>query len=106
MREKSVGPARDVRRVNVAGSRCEPNSRLGSEGDSMARVRFASAVMLMLAAALGMPSLIAAQTSGPAPDVFTLSLEDLLKTDVVSAASKFPQATTDAPASISIVTAS
>lgn len=44
-------------------------------------------------------------TAPTAQDLYELSLEDLLRIEVVSGASKFPQPTTDAPASVSIVTA-
>lgn len=41
----------------------------------------------------------------PAPDLSTMSIEDLLGVEVVTAASKFPQEVKEAPASITIVTA-
>jgi iron complex outermembrane receptor protein len=48
----------------------------------------------------------AASAQGQAPaDVAALSLEDLLRTEVISSASKFPQEIREAPASVSIVTA-
>jgi outer membrane receptor for ferrienterochelin and colicins len=46
-----------------------------------------------------------AQTRPPAPDLSTMSMEDLLGVEVVTAASKFPQEVKEAPASITIVTA-
>ena len=46
----------------------------------------------------------AAQTTRPAPDLSTMSLEDLLTVEVVSAASKFPQEVKEAPASVTVVT--
>jgi outer membrane receptor for ferrienterochelin and colicins len=39
----------------------------------------------------------------PAPDLADLSIEDLMKIEVVSTASKFPQHVTRAPASVTVV---
>lgn len=46
---------------------------------------------------------VAAQT--PPPDVGGMSLQDLLGVEVVSTASKFPQAAGEAPASVTVITA-
>ena len=47
----------------------------------------------------------AAAQSPNAPDVTTMSLQDLLGVEVVSTASKFPQEVKEAPASITVITA-
>ncbi len=57
---------------------------------------FAAPVFLIAAAA-------AAQT--PPADITAMTLEDLLAVEVVSTASKFPQEVTEAPASITVITA-
>ncbi|MGE0447222.1 MAG: TonB-dependent receptor plug domain-containing protein, partial [Vicinamibacterales bacterium] len=57
-------------------------------------------ILLLLSCLVALPAL--AQTPG---DVLDLTLEELLRQDTVSAASKFPQPTVDAPASITIVSA-
>jgi outer membrane receptor for ferrienterochelin and colicins len=58
---------------------------------------------------LGVPVYLAAAAAAAqtprAPDVATMSLEDLLGVEVVSTASKFPQAVKEAPASITVITA-
>ncbi len=61
--------------------------------------RSAAVVLCLL-----LPVAAAAQQTPPA-DVASLSLQDLLDIEVISTASKFPQAIKEAPASITIVTA-
>jgi outer membrane receptor for ferrienterochelin and colicins len=58
--------------------------------------------------ALGLPfclTVAAAAQTPPAPNVATMSLEELLAVEVVSTASKFPQEVKEAPASITVITA-
>ena len=60
-----------------------------------------SIVLLLL---LWLPAAASAQTS-PDSEIAAMSLEDLLKVEVVSVASRFPQEVREAPASITVVTA-
>jgi outer membrane receptor for ferrienterochelin and colicins len=63
---------------------------------------FQRAFLSLLACLLGV-GMASAQTQGQ--DVAGLSLQDLLEVEVVSSASKFPQSTREAPASITVINA-
>ena len=49
---------------------------------------------------------VAGAQTAPTPDLLSLSIEDLLEVEIVSTASKFPQEVKEAPASITVITAS
>jgi outer membrane receptor for ferrienterochelin and colicin len=61
--------------------------------------------LLVLAVPLYLTATTAGAQTPPAPDVATLSMEELLATETVSTASKFPQEIKEAPASITVITA-
>jgi iron complex outermembrane receptor protein len=61
-------------------------------------------VITIVLTALSAASQAAAQAT-PASEFASMSIEDLLKVEVVSAASKFPQDVREAPASVTVVTA-
>ncbi len=60
---------------------------------------------LVILAALCVPMPVAAQDTPSGQPVSEMSMQDLLSVEVVSTASKFPQAIREAPASITVVTA-
>jgi outer membrane receptor for ferrienterochelin and colicins len=66
---------------------------------------YRSLCQVTLLAATCLAAVAPANAQNPTPDLTGMSLKDLLEVEVVSTASKFPQSTREAPASITVINA-